>query len=327
MTATEIQKYIHAFSHLRTDSTYKGWTSVTHGRAPHKPFLLLSILDLIAQGSLQTNLIEITPELGDLFSAYWSKIMPEHRGNMALPFYHLKSSSFWHLIPVPGKEMVLENAQQVDTLSQLQKLVLGAKFDDDLFRFLQVEETRNILQTAIIQTYFSSEVQPLLLKQSAINLESYFYSQQLIEKVQNQVKETVSPYEQYQENVRDQGFRKAVVQVYDHRCAFCGVRMLTADGHTAVEAAHIIPWSVSHNDDPHNGMALCRLCHWTFDEGLSGVTSKYTLLLSAELRSSSNIAGHLQQLDGRPIIAPAESSFMPDIDSIGWHLSHIYRAS
>jgi putative restriction endonuclease len=43
-----------------------------------------------------------------------------------------------------------------------------------------------------------------------------------------------------------------------------------------------VPWSISHDDDLHNGMALCRLCHWTFDQGLLGVSSKYLLLLSEE---------------------------------------------
>ena len=72
--------------------------------------------------------------------------------------------------------------------------------------------------------------------------------------------------------MRDQGFRRAVVTAYTHRCAFCGIRMRTIDGHTAVDAAHIIPWSLSHNDDPRNGLALCKLCHWSFDEGLLGVS-------------------------------------------------------
>lgn len=54
--------------------------------------------------------------------------------------------------------------------------------------------------------------------------------------------------------------------------------MTSMDGHTAVDAAHIVPWSVSHNDDPRNGMALCRLCHWTFDEGLLGVSQRYLWL-------------------------------------------------
>jgi len=51
------------------------------------------------------------------------------------------------------------------------------------------------------------------------------------------------------------------VSLYNHRCALCGIRMLTPDGHTVVEAAHIIPWRQSRDDKPTNGMALCRLCH------------------------------------------------------------------
>jgi putative restriction endonuclease len=44
--------------------------------------------------------------------------------------------------------------------------------------------------------------------------------------------------------------------------------MLTVEGRTVVDAAHIIPWSILHNDDVQNGIALCRICHWTFGEGL-----------------------------------------------------------
>jgi putative restriction endonuclease len=31
-----------------------------------------------------------------------------------------------------------------------------------------------------------------------------------------------------------------------------------------------VPWRISHDDDLHNGTALCRLCHWTFEQGLLG---------------------------------------------------------
>jgi putative restriction endonuclease len=133
MADSSIANYIKLFSKPRTDRT-ANWTATTQGSAPHKPFLLLAVCDLFAQGNITANLIEITPELGSVFATYWSRVLPpERRGNMALPFFHLRSSGFWHLIPQPGKEAALEATRQVDTLSQLNKLILGARLDIDLF--------------------------------------------------------------------------------------------------------------------------------------------------------------------------------------------------
>ena len=328
MELSHLRNYIHLFTHLRTDASRQRWNFATHFHAPHKPFLLLSILDLFAQGSLQTNLIEISPELGAIFSKYWQILMPpDRRGNLALPFFHLKSSGFWHLLPIPGQEALLQAAHQVDTLAQLQRLVFGAKLDNDLYQLLQAHETRDVLRAALIQAYFAEEEQAAILQQGAVNFQSFVYSQALIQNVQRKVKESVDDETGYQPNVRDQGFRRAVVRVYDHRCAFCGVRMLTVDGHSAVEAAHIVPWSVNHNDDPRNGMALCRLCHWTFDEGLASVSSRYTMLLSQDLRTAHNLAGHLLALENRPIMGPADSVFQPDQEALNWHRHNIYRAA
>jgi len=103
-----LNNYLRLITNLRTDRT-GGWTDATQGQAPHKPILLFLVLDLFAQGRITTNLIEITPELGELFAAYWSKVIPpERRGNLALPFFHLRSSDFWHLLPQPGQEAALE---------------------------------------------------------------------------------------------------------------------------------------------------------------------------------------------------------------------------
>ena len=126
--------------------------------------------------------------------------------------------------------------------------------------------------------------------------------------------------------MRDQGFRRVVVTAYDHRCVLCGIRLLTDDGHTAVDAAHIIPWSLSHNDDPRNGMALCRLCHWTFDEGLVGVSSHYLVLLASQLAHQPNVPGHLATLAGRGILGPAARDLWPDHDALAWHRQEVLRA-
>jgi putative restriction endonuclease len=203
-------------------------------------------------------------------------------------------------------------------------MLLGAKLDDELFELLSIQEARDALRTTLIQTYFAPEYHGRLFEQGQLNLQAYLYSQQLLEQAGRIVKDESTKKEVYKSNVRDQGFRKAVVRIYEHRCAFCGVRMLTSTGHTAVDAAHIIPWSVSQNDDVHNGMALCRLCHWTFDEGLTGVSTKYQVQLSRELRMMKNLPGHLLTVESRHILGPNEEDLWPDLDALKWHHQNVF---
>ena len=74
-------------------------------------------------------------------------------------------------------------------------------------------------------------------------------------------------------------------------------------------------------------MALCRLCPWTFDEGLLGVSTTYVVMLSAEMRIAQNVPGHLLTLEGRPILGPADEDFWPDAGSLRWHQQHVFRSS
>jgi putative restriction endonuclease len=60
--------------------------------------------------------------------------------------------------------------------------------------------------------------------------------------------------------------------------------MLTPDGHTVVKAAHIVPWREIQDDLPTNGMSLCRLCHWSFDEGRMSVGKSYEVLVSKRVQ-------------------------------------------
>jgi len=57
---------------------------------------------------------------------------------------------------------MLGATRQVDRLSQLGRLVLGARLDDDLYHLLQSVEPRNALRTILIQTYFASEYHRLV---------------------------------------------------------------------------------------------------------------------------------------------------------------------
>jgi putative restriction endonuclease len=72
MLETDLQM----FAKLRTDKGRDRYPEITYHRAPPKPFLLLSIIDLIAQGRITENLLEPTYELVDTFNTYWASIMP-----------------------------------------------------------------------------------------------------------------------------------------------------------------------------------------------------------------------------------------------------------
>jgi putative restriction endonuclease len=147
------------------------------------------------------------------------------------------------------------------------------------------------------------------LHPSNINAEAYDYSTELIEKAHVPlISEAIEP-DRYKPEARDQGFRRAVVNAYDHRCTLCGVRIITAEGHSVVDAAHVIPWRVSKNDDICNGMALCKLCHWAFDEGLLGISDNYNVITSKHIGADPNVPGFLLTLSGRGIIPPAERDF------------------
>ena len=60
-----LEQYLQRFAKLRTDRSRDRYPEITCHRAPHKPFLLLSIMDLIAQGRITQNLIEPSLELVD----------------------------------------------------------------------------------------------------------------------------------------------------------------------------------------------------------------------------------------------------------------------
>jgi putative restriction endonuclease len=322
----QLQHYIKSFGQLRTDSGKTKYPESTLHRAPHKPLLLLTVLDLAAQGNLTTNLIPLTPELGDVFASYWKLVMPPDRaGNLSLPFFHLKNDGFWYLIPQHGKEEALGAIRQIAGMSQLRDTVIGAQLDDDLYQLICIEENRNLLRTVLIEGYFHQAVHERLLEQAEVNLMAFQYSQKLLAKAQTQsIAVSTDGTEEQKGAVRDQGFRRAVLTAYNHRCVLCGVRLLTEDGLTAATAAHIVPWSVSYNDDPRNGLCLCRLCHWVFDVGLAGITTKYRITLSKQLTSVGNMAGYLTTLESRPIFEPVEPFFNPDAEALEWHLGQVF---
>lgn len=319
-----LEQYLQMFAKLRTDKGRDRYPEITYHRAPHKPFLLLSVMDLLAQGRITQNLIEPSYELVDTFNTYWATIMPPGwTTSMAYPFSRLKTDGFWERIAKPGYDPNVE--YNVKSISRFREMYIGAKMDEELFGYLCNTETRERLRAVLINTYFVPEVRPLVEKQGKINYDAFQYSQTLLKMAEPEIQYGEGRGEDdFQERVRDQGFRKAIVSLYEHRCALCGIRMLTPDGHTVVEAAHIKPWSEGHDDRPTNGLALCRLCHWSFDEGLMSVGVKYEVLVSKRVQIEQNLPGHILTLSDRHIFTPTEDQFWRAQDNLDYHRKNAF---
>ncbi|MBI1333803.1 MAG: hypothetical protein GC165_13095 [Armatimonadetes bacterium] len=65
-------------------------------------------------------------------------------------------------------------------------------------------------------------------------------------------------------------FKREVREAYDWTCLVCGNRFPPTDisRNPGVDAAHILPWSDFDLDHVSNGLCLCKLHHWAFDEGI-----------------------------------------------------------
>jgi len=321
---TVLDKYIRQFARLRR-APGRAFTPATKNLAPHKPLLLLAVLDLVARGVITSSFIEVTGdlvELNDLFTGYWRRVVPiTQKSSIAFPFSRLHNEPFWELVPVSSREITPAAVSTVGSVSQLRSIAIGARLDDDLFLLLQSPEKRMVLRSVLLQSCFSEDAQIALQEQAQINAEAFSYNLELVQMAHQPWVKEILEGEKYKPVVRYQGFRRAVVTTYDHRCALCGVRIVTSEGHTVVDAAHIVPWSVDRNDDIRNGLALCKLCHWAFDEGMMGVSDGYNVITSRQIGADPNVSGFLLTLSGRGIIPPGDKDLWPEQKYLGWHRS------
>lgn len=67
---SNLEHYAQLFANLHSNKNRSGFPTDTLHRAPHKPLLLLGVVDLYAQGLMNDSLVPIIPELGELFFRY-----------------------------------------------------------------------------------------------------------------------------------------------------------------------------------------------------------------------------------------------------------------
>lgn len=311
-----LQKYIHKLTGLNIDRA--------SGKAPHQPILLLSIIELIEQEKVLKNEIIPSPELVETFIKYWS-IITDRTPNLAMPFYHLKNKGFWHHRANPNYEMALQVTSPIKTVTKLREIIAYGYFNDDLFELLIQPESRELIRKSIIEKYFADkkqEMSQLIIEEHRISE----YSQQILEQVRHAFSagEEFIPFKT-KKSVRKAAFRRAIMSIYDYTCAVCQLHIMTLDNVSVTEAAHIIPFSVSGNDDVRNGISLCHLHHWTFDKGLISLSSDYTVIVSNLLVERGPDQLLLKSLKGSHILLPRKHEEYPAQEAMEYHREQVFN--
>lgn len=320
-----LERYCEQFARLKR-APHRVFLPTTKHKAPHKPFLLLAVMEMVGRGSITHRFISITEELNELtelFTGYWRCLMPAIQiSSIAYPFSRLNSEPFWKLVPQSQQLITRAAIESISTVPQLRRLALGALIDEALFLQMTQQHGRTALTESLLQAAFSDEGRRILAEEIAFENQAFQYSLKLDAQAHTRIAEP-NQATVLDEAVRDQAFRRVVIKSYEHRCAFCGTRIITEEGHTVVEAAHIKPWSRFKDDAIPNGLALCQICHWAFDEGLMGVDSDYHVLTSPQMATQLNAAGFLMTLSGRPIFRPPDTALWPDPARLKWHRSEV----
>jgi putative restriction endonuclease len=287
---------------------------------PHKPALLLAILSLADAGRLGENRISYDPELFELFRRYFDVVRGEgDQVNMVDPFWRLRTDGLLLHLPKPGLERVVAAQSSAPAVGQIRELTEGSKLPDDLFQMLQNASERERLRDAIVSRYFAAKRAELaLLVQQEKRIGEY--EKQLEDSGGQPLPVEDAP-------VREQAFRRVVLRAYDYRCAACGLRVVL-DDLVLVDAAHLVPWIVSQDDDPRNGMALCKNHHWAMDRFLIAPAPQpeRTWKVSAVLDDRIEGQRDLLDLRNRSILLPREIRFHPRDDALAWRVGRLFTA-
>lgn len=122
---------------------------------PHKVCLLLSVLQLIANGKITKNQFCINDELKTEFGSHFNRLK---KGNdvekIIQPFYHLHTDGIWHFKIKEGKQGdfdILKSKGGTPSSKSLFEVIDYAYLDEDLFNYFRNELTRDLVKQLLLE--------------------------------------------------------------------------------------------------------------------------------------------------------------------------------
>ena len=161
--------YVEVFKNLKTNNKW--------GRkSPHKAVLMLAVIELFEKNILTDNEIYYDETLKSTFLNVWNRVLPDEKlfhPEAYLPFWYLQGDSFWHIIPIRGKEDILSLMRDngiKPSETKLSDSVKYAELDEDLFFLMTLPSGRSSLKRVLLEDYFTlsrQEIEKLIEKKDS----------------------------------------------------------------------------------------------------------------------------------------------------------------
>jgi putative restriction endonuclease len=269
--------------------------------APHKPLLLLAIIELAERGALAERVLPLTPELAFEFCSYWHVVAYRRTQapDVRFPFYHLQGDGCWKATGENGKP------------APDRRLARFAELNPELEACLKNADFRDEARRILICKYFPKDEWSGLCTILGIPVPN---EQEVARASKHQSPETAS------QMGREARFRLQIVPSYNYTCALTGYRISTISSSSLIDAAHIHQFSDSRNNNIRNGIALCRNAHWLFDNGLWTIADDFTVIVArGHFTEESPDQKPLSDYQGRKLRLPSDPALYPDLAHLDWH--------
>ncbi|MET0760259.1 MAG: HNH endonuclease [Flavobacterium sp.] len=322
-----LEKYVKQFKSLKRASHQ------TMGKAPHKPILLLSVLQLIHKNDIQTNRIYITGELVIAFKSNWKRLVEtNHTENFSLPFFHLNSEPFWRLVFLNGQTDSQAKIKSISSFKSLKNNVAFAEIDRDLFNLLLNPLSRTIIEDFLLNNYFPSSK----ANYQAQEISGKYDMEREIEKqivndtkeeyqiLMNVISQKLSEDEIEEERfIRGSIFKREVPKIYKYQCCVSGMRIESTKNAQMIDACHIVPFCISKDDTLPNGITLSPNLHRAYDRGLITINEDYIVRISPTIKENDSPFS-ISQFAGVRIFLPEDSKNYPSPENLMWHKKEVF---
>ena len=280
--------------------------TAARGIAPHKPLMLLTVIDLIESGDITDGWVKYDVRLVSRFRDYWELVLERQRNqpDIPMPFHALGGDrdKIWERFTADGQASAAKATTRLCSL------------DPDLFACLQDTGFRRKARETLVTLYFMPKEQVMLCARLGLPVPRTAEIAAL--------REQADEFKARQKKGRDSRFKSDVLGGYYFTCALTGYRLDTEQS-SIVQAAHIHQHAVSGNDDPRNGLALTPDSHWMFDAGLWTAIPKgdhFLIKIAIGRFSETSPPGRsLAESDGKALHFHKDARIRPAAEYLAWH--------